>query len=349
MSRRFFLRLAGDPLYVCRNIIGFVVPPMHPLPRRPALVHLALTLLGMLARGEGAEREAMADEAFPRGPRTWVEAQVALAQRGFSGGAIDGIRGPQSTAALQAFQRREGIDPSGELNAATSERLILATPALEETSLTADDLASLRPVPVTWLEKSRQPSLAHATALELAAERHHAGPAFLRRLNPQVNWDEVLPETKFVAPAVARVEKSGAAARLTIRLGERVLEVMDREARVIAHFPVSIARKAEKRPLGELRVTVVVSDPDYTFDPAVFPESAEARELGRKLMIPPGPNNPVGVAWIGLDLPGYGIHGTPDPEKVGRTESHGCFRLANWDARTLLALAWAGLPVVVEP
>jgi lipoprotein-anchoring transpeptidase ErfK/SrfK len=81
----------------------------------------------------------------------------------------------------------------------------------------------------------------------------------------------------------------------------------------------------------------------------VFPESEEARALGRKLMIPPGPNNPVGVAWIGLDRPGYGIHGTPNPEHVGRTESHGCLRLANWDARLLLDLAWVGLPVFVDP
>ena len=109
------------------------------------------------------------------------------------------------------------------------------------------------------------------------------------------------------------------------------------------------ARNVEKRPVGELHVTVVIPDPNYTFDPDVFPESPEAKELGRKLIIPPGPNNPVGVAWIGLDRPGYGVHGTPDPEKVGRTESHGCFRLANWDALALVDLVWAGLPVYVDP
>ena len=322
---------------------------MHSLPICATPLRAVLLALALSVRAMSAEPVVLTEEAFPRAARTWLEVQVALARIGFSGGPIDGIRGPQSAAALQAFQRREGIAPSGELDPATRDRLSLAEPAIAEASLTADDLASLRPVPATWLEKSRQPALAHATALELAAERFHAGPAFLRRLNPQMNWDELSPEAKFRAPAVTFVEKSAAAARLEIRLAERVLEVVDREARVIAHFPVSIARKVEKRPLGGLRVVVVVTDPDYTFDPAVFSESAEARELGRKLMIPPGPNNPVGVAWIGLDLPGYGIHGTPDPEKVGRTESHGCFRLANWDARTLLALAWVGLPVVVEP
>ncbi len=323
---------------------------MHPFSCRHAYLRLVLTGLALLARGVVTAQPADATtDAYPRAASTWLEVQVALARRGFSGGSIDGIRGPQSAAALQAYQRREGLEPSGELDAATREKLVLDEPALSEVSLTETDLASLRPVPVTWLEKSREPSLAYATALEFAAERYHAGPGFLRRLNPQVNWDEIAPETKFRAPAVTRVEKTAVATRIEIRLAERVLEVIDRESRVIAHFPVSIARRVEKRPLGELRVIVVVTDPDYTFDPAVFPESAEARELGRKLMIPPGPNNPVGVAWIGLDLPGYGIHGTPDPEKVGRTESHGCFRLANWDARTLLALARVGLPVAVEP
>ena len=104
----------------------------------------------------------------------------------------------------------------------------------------------------------------------------------------------------------------------------------------------------EKRPVGELRVAVIVQNPDYTFDPTIFPESSEARMIKRKLKIPAGPNNPVGTAWIGLDKPGYGIHGTPRPEDVGRTESHGCFRLANSNAEHLAKLVWIGLPVYVE-
>ena len=90
-------------------------------------------------------------------------------------------------------------------------------------------------------------------------------------------------------------------------------------------------------------------NPNYVFDPDNFPESAEARELNRKLIVPPGPNNPVGTVWIGLDKPGYGIHGTPHPEQVGRTESHGCFRLANWNAEFLLRLVNVGTTVLVEP
>ena len=129
----------------------------------------------------------------------------------------------------------------------------------------------------------------------------------------------------------------------------RTLEAWDAQSNLLAHFPCSIAAKVDKRPVGELHVAVIAPNPNYTFNPEVFPESSEAQALGRKLILPPGPNNPVGVAWIGLDRPGYGIHGTPSPEQVGRTESHGCFRLANWNAAYLLQLAWVGLPVRVEP
>jgi len=150
-------------------------------------------------------------------------------------------------------------------------------------------------------------------------------------------------------PWINRSVPSEKAAFVRIRLAERSLQAFGSQSNLLAHFPCSIARMVEKRPLGELRVVVVISNPNYTFDPELFPESPEARSLSNKLVIPPGPNNPVGVAWIGLDRPGYGIHGTPSPEQVGRTESHGCFRLANWNAALLVELAWVGMPVYVEP
>ena len=101
--------------------------------------------------------------------------------------------------------------------------------------------------------------------------------------------------------------------------------------------------------MGDLKVTRCARDPNFIFDPAVFVESEEAQTIAGKLLIPPGPNNPVGAAWIGLDRPGYGLHGTPRPEDIGKTESHGCFRLANWNARKLLRMISLDLPVRVEP
>lgn len=295
---------------------------------------------------------APASEVAPEAPRpveAVLELQVELHRRGFSCGSIDGNMGPQTVSALRTLQRAAGIPESGVLDEATRAVLTLTAPALKEHVFSAEELDALAPLPDTWLGKSQRETLGYATALELAAERYRANPKLLQLLNPDVDWDSVAPGLRIQVPAVERVTIPKKAARILIWLEARELEVVDADGVVLAHFPVSIARMVEKRPVGDLQVKVIIPDPNYTFDPAVFPESAEGKQLGRKLILPPGPNNPVGVAWIGLDLPGYGIHGTPDPEKVGRTESHGCFRLANWDALTLLGLVRVGLPVVVAP
>lgn len=298
-----------------------------------------------------AELPAFVEDApvNTRPVESWLEAQIELSRRGFSCGPIDGIGGAQTGGALRAFQEMSGLDPTGQLDTPTLRVLQLTAPAFFQRTLAAEDLAALQPLSDTWLGKSQQTALGYESALEVIAERYHAHPNLVRKMNPAVDWSAVTPATVITVPAIERLFRNIKAARLNIRLADHTLQVHDYEGRVIAHFPVSIARNVEKRPVGELKATVVIANPDYTFNPEVFPESEEARELGRKLILPPGPNNPVGVAWIGLNRPGYGIHGTPLPEHVGRTESHGCFRLANWDARALVDLAWVGLPVVVEP
>jgi lipoprotein-anchoring transpeptidase ErfK/SrfK len=288
-------------------------------------------------------------DAYPRSPTSWFEAQVALARRGFSCGSIDGVGGEQSVAAWHAFQSQQGLAETNWLDGRTCAALPLDGPPTTKYAVTAADLARLQPLSTTWLGKSQQSVLDFETLLELVAEKFRVHPNLLKKLNPDIDWANAAAGAVVMVPAAARTAPRPKAAALHVQLGAHTLQAYDGDGRMIAHFPVSIARKAEKRPVGELHVTIVIPDPNYTFDPEVFPESAEGRELGRRLVVPPGPNNPVGVAWIGLDRSGYGIHGTPNPEQVGRTESHGCFRLANWDARTLLEIAWVGLPVYVDP
>lgn len=286
---------------------------------------------------------------FPRPVQSVFEAQLALARQGISSGSLDGRIGAQTRAALRAFQRKEHLAVTGELDAPTKERLLLATAPYATYSVTTNDLARLQPLSPTWLGKSQQTALDYETILELAAEKSHSHPNLVRQLNPSVDWTNVAAGTILQVPDVAYAEADAKAAFATISLAGKVLEAFDAKTNLLAHFPCSIARQVEKRPIGELHVAVIAPNPNYTFDPDVFPESAEARQLKTKLVLPPGPNNPVGVAWIGLDKPGYGIHGTPGPEQVGRTESHGCFRLANWNAEYLVKLVWVGMPVYVEP
>ncbi|MDR2675477.1 MAG: L,D-transpeptidase [Opitutaceae bacterium] len=301
------------------------------------------------ADAAAAAAAATTAAGFARPAKTWLEAQIALTRRGFSCGSIDGKAGPQTRAALLAFQANEGLRANGALDGATAEALVLRGPDFAQREVTAADLARLQPLAATWLGKSRQRALAHESILEMFAEESHAHPELVRELNPGIDWARVGEGAWVTLPDVVReAPPPGArAARVLIFIGERVLQALDEDGRILAHFPASIARHVEKRPLGSLKVTVVVPAPDYTFAPDNFPESAEAGELGQKLILAPGPNNPVGAVWLGLDRPGYGIHGTPEPEKVGRTESHGCFRLANSDARLLFDLAWVGMPVEV--
>jgi lipoprotein-anchoring transpeptidase ErfK/SrfK len=257
------------------------------------------------------------------------------------------VDGQQTRAALAAFQSKAGLSTSGGLDAPTQNALTMDSQPLTIYTVTSNDLVRLQPLSTTWLGKAQQSALEYETLLELVAEKGHASPNLIRRLNPNVNWTNVAVGTEVQIPAV-EYPPPAKAAFATIRLGEKRLQVFDASTNLLAHFPCSIAARVEKRPAGELHVTAIAPNPNYTFDPEVFPESEEARQIKTKLILPPGPNNPVGTAWISLDKPGYGMHGTPGPEQVGRTESHGCFRLANWNAEYLVKLVWVGMPVYVE-
>ena len=312
-----------------------------PLVLIPVTNHVRAGVTGAVARAEAAGAAGMSQKV--------LAAQLALARQAISPGSLDGALGSQTRAALRAFQHQEHLPVTGELDAATQERLAPDAPLFLDYAVTAGDLARLLPLGKTWLARSQQERLDYETILELVAEKSRAHPNLIRRLNPGLDWSNVVAGTVVKIPNAEAAPPPAKAAFVKIFLAARLLEAFDENTNLLAHFPCSIAQRVDKRPLGELRVEVLAPGPNYTFNPEVFPESAEARELGRKLILAPGPNNPVGTVWIGLDRPGYGIHGTPRPEDVGRTESHGCFRLANWNAEHLLKLVSVGTLVIVEP
>lgn len=297
-----------------------------------------------------ATSQAATNSTRPPFDERILAAQIALNRRAISSGSLDGMMGSQTRAALRAFQQRESLPVTGSLDNATLAKLALDAPLYTNYVVTPEDLAGLQPLGKTWLEKSQQSSLAHETVLELVAEKSHSNPKLVRWLNPQIDWNKVGAGTSLQIANSEYPPPDEKAAFVRIFLNDRRLQVFGANSNLLAHFPCSIAARVDKRPLGEeLHVAALAPNPNYTFDPAVFPESAEAQELGRKLILQPGPNNPVGTMWFSLDKSGYGIHGTPKPEDVGRTESHGCFRLANWNAEYLLKLISVGTPVFVDP
>ena len=284
----------------------------------------------------------------PRAPRTDFEIQVALDRAGYSPGSIDGMSGPQTQAAVVAFQHRNGLPVTGAVDAATRKALTLESAAMVTRTVSTNDLARLERMGRTWTEKSKQSALAYESVLEMFAEQHHCSMRYLAKVNPTVTWGGIEAGTVLKVPHTALPLPAVNAELIHIQLAQQTLDVYDGATNLVARFPCSIATRVDKRPVGRLEITTIAEEANYTFDPARFPDSPEARAGGGKLIIPPGPNNPVGTTWLSLSRDGYGIHGTPDPEKVGRTTSLGCFRLSNWNVRRLARMVKVGTTVLVE-
>ena len=280
----------------------------------------------------------------PAGLEATAELQTALDRDGFGVGPIDGKDGARTHGALLDFRHARHLGEKAARAALTNS----AAPAVATYVVSDDDVEQLGAAPTDWVEAADVPRMAHETMDQLLAERFHASPRFIQRLNPSLsNWDGSLSGVAVTVPNARPASWHPPAARLEVDCRALRLRAFDSNEVLIASFPCSIAMDLGRVPTGDLRVATFAPNPNYTFDPANFPESSKAREIGRKLIIPPGPKNPVGVYWMSLSAPGFGIHGTPHPETIGRRESHGCFRLTNWDILTLAQMVTVGTPVSV--
>ena len=264
--------------------------------------------------------------------------QIELDQNGFSCNTIDGVAGWKTERAEWA---------------AKGKFLKKHNPFRVET-VKQTDLDSLVKIPEEPADKAQLPRMGYETIKEMLAERGHMSQRGLERLNPGVDWGNIQPGLKLVIPDFPPIENDLKAGKRKHKLAEYIkvslsrceITAYDANNVCIALFPCSIARDKNKLPPhGELKITSYIPNPNYTYTPDFVPAGKKAS----KHILPEGPNCPVGVAWMGLNLPGYGIHGTPRPESIGNAESHGCFRLANWNAARLFALCRSGTRVIVEP
>lgn len=277
--------------------------------------------------------------------RDTLALQVLLDRQNLSCNCVDGMWGARTEIALVTWQTLNGLPVTGVPDAAVLQALGGATNVLARYMVTEADLTnSIAAVPAEWEERAKLPALKYETIQEMLAEKGHTSQRAIERLNPGVAWPNPPAGTEVTLPDCSS-SVSAKAGSLRIALTRMEITAFDAEGKMIALFPCSIARDKSRRPAGELCVKNVAPNPTYLYDPQMFvPDGPKAS----KLVIPPGPNNPVGLAWIGLSLQGYGMHGTPIPEKIGRAESHGCFRLANWNAVKLIKMVRPGVPVIVE-
>jgi len=278
-----------------------------------------------------------------------LAAQVALDRAGFSPGEIDGRSGQNLQRALAAFQMEHQLPTTGQLDDATWKQLTEAAggaqPLVEYSITDADVAGPFTPnIPPTLPEQASLDALNYRSPLEAIAERVHSSVALLQRLNPRATFELtgeriMVPNVSATAPAAA----SSGAITVFVTKGSSSLTVEDAGGHVLFHAPVTSGSEHDPLPIGTWKVNGVQRNPKFHYNPDLF---WDATPGDAKAMIPPGPNNPVGVIWIDISKPHYGIHGTPEPSKIGHVESHGCVRLTNWDAERVAQWVKPGTRVV---
>lgn len=269
--------------------------------------------------------------------------QVALERGGFSPGIIDGRLGSKTRAAVKAFQTYAGLSETGQFDPATCHALTTGEMSvLSRHALTGDDAALVGDCPTDWVEKSKARWLGFESLASVAAYHGHCSKKLLAQLNPSVDIDSLAVGDAVVLPDATSNARMPRVARIEIDFGTKTIRGFDHSGKPVGLFHCSIAREKHHRPSGPCRIESITTRPQYLFKPESWPE---VKGVHQRLVIPPGPRNPVGLCWIGLSISGYGIHGTPEPELIGKTGSHGCFRLTNWDALRLGNMLRVGVPV----
>ncbi len=268
-----------------------------------------------------------------------LKTQVFLDRSGFSVGALDGRWGRNTAIALWWFQRARGLnipDP-GAMDEQTYRTLAATVganqQALVQHTLTDEDVKGpFVTVPEDVYDKEKLDCLCYESLKEKLAEQFHTTTDFLDLLNPDVKFSELTAGQSIWVPNVrtALTQDQQDIARVVISIRGNTFNAFDAAGNLVFHSPTTLGSKYDPSPRETVEVKKITFDPHFHYQPTLFHEVPDSDPEAN---LPPGPNSPVGVVWIALSKPHFGIHGTSDPDSIGYASSHGCVRLANWDAR----------------
>jgi lipoprotein-anchoring transpeptidase ErfK/SrfK len=324
--------------------------------RRTALL-LAIYLIGALqpgaalqpANGSQQHEAAPAPTSGAAVISETLAVQVMLDRAGFSPGEIDAEQGSNLKRALAAYQAARGMPASGVSDQPTWARLQQDTgnqPPLITYTLTDSDIAGpfTPDIPTDLMQQSKLGALGYQSPLESLGEQFHVRPSLLTALNPGATFAHA-GEAIMVPNVSAAAPEPASSVTVVVTKATSALTLLDDSQRVIFHAPVTSGSQHDPLPVGTWKVNGVQQHPTFNYNPALF---WDANPTHSKAKIPPGPNNPVGTVWIDISKEHYGIHGTPEPSKIGHVESHGCVRLTNWDAQRVAALVKPGTRVIFQ-
>jgi lipoprotein-anchoring transpeptidase ErfK/SrfK len=334
--------------FLCRLSGIAVLTAFHPLSAQVAITGTAV---------ESAP--AKFPLRIPKSGAAALHLQILLDRAGFSPGIIDGAWGVNAAKAITFFthpddpERLTGDAPVAvtTVDRATYSRLrrtARAKPLLRRYTITQKDLRGpFTSIPEDVYAQAKLKCLCYASPVEALSEKFHTSKKLLADLNPKVDFDRLKPGVTVLVP---NVELDGAAlpqdtaiiARVIISKKHFWTHAVDEDGRIIYHFPSTLGAGYDPSPSGDFRVTYVSRDPSFRYQPKLFAEVPDDKPEAK---LAPGPNSPVGVVWMSLSKPHYGIHGTNSPETIGYANSHGCVRLTNWDALRLSDLVEPGTPV----
>ncbi len=327
---------------------------------------LAIASLGLVSATATGTRETASTTL----DRSTLHVQVMLDHLGFSPGVLDGRQGKSLVAALKGFQEQQGLPITGAMDPTTLRALYpyRAWRPTQTIALTPEMLAGpfVNPMPKNPQLQAKLPALGYRSAMEKLGEMFHTTPAVLIELNSpttplvpgravvfpnavpaSLSYDPKLPEAwrKTLASLNINAEQP-VGAKIVVDKSDEVLRVLDKDGTLVAQSMATMGSKHDPLPIGTWKILGPSYNPPFHYNPALF---WDAKASAKAALLPPGPNGPVGVVWLDLSKPHYGIHGTPEPSTIGRAESHGCIRLTNWDAARLALMIKPGTPAVFQP